>query len=1123
MNTFESILVKLEQFIRKYYTNELIKGTILFFAIGLLYLIATLLIEHYLWLSQTGRTLLFWIFVLAETSLFLRFIAFPLAKLFKLQKGIDFAQASKIIGNHFPQVNDKLLNLLQLKENNQESELLLASIEQKSQEMQPIPFVNAVNFKQNLKYLKYAAIPVVIVLIFAVTGNTGIFSSSYERVLNYKTAYEPPAPFTFLVLEDHLNAIENKPFTLHIKVVGSVIPENALINYNGEQYYMQKTGIDSYRYTFERPTEPITFNFSANTVASKPYFLDVVKVPTLLSFQMVMDYPAYINKSSERFESSGNAVVPEGTRITWNLAAKNTNQVAFKTKDSTSFFDHKASIFSHTKRVISKLDYQITTSNTFLNDYENLGYTIQVVKDQNPEIQVTSKQDTINSQITYFFGRISDDYGLSKLQLVYYQSNDENAKTSVIMPVNKNTVDQFLFVFPGQLELEEGKEYSYYFEVFDNDAVNGSKSTRSSSFSFRKLTKDELEKQQLEDQKETIQGMGKSLQELEKQQDQLEELSRIQKEKNELNWNDKKNLEEFLKRQQLQEEMMKKFSEKMKDQLENFQKDNPKQDTQKEQLQKRFEENEDKLKQNEKLLDELQKLQDKLAKEELFDKMEQLSKQNKKQHRNVEQLLELTKRYYVEKKAQKLAEELNKLAEEQESLSQKNDEENTKEKQEELNKKFDSYRKEMEELQKENDGLKKPLTIPDNNAIEEEVKQEQQKATEQLQQQQPQNAKQNQKKAAQKMKEMSMQMQMQMGSGGEQSKEEDIDMLRQIVKNLIIFSMSQEQLMEEFKSSNYGNLLFGKKLVRQNELKQNFQHIDDSLFALALRNPAVGTKINDLIEDVNYNVDKSLEELSENRLRNGVASQQYVMVAANELAILLAEALNMMQMQMMGMMGQGEGKGRGFQLPDIIQQQEGLNEKMEKGLQKGEQGDQSGNEGDGMGGEEGSGKGQNGKEGQDGNGSTDGNSNKEGEGTTPFSEQLNGMLFEIYQQQQLLRMQLQDMLKEQGLPADARDLIRKMENIENELLERGFNEQTLKKMNEIKHQLLKLDKAAFQQGEDEKRQGNTNKTEYRNTIEKQLDNARNYFNNIEILNRHQLPLKQVYKQKVQYYFSTSDD
>lgn len=59
MSGFKHIQEKLEQFIKKYYINELIRGGILFFATGLLYFLITLLVEYFLWLSPTGRTILF--------------------------------------------------------------------------------------------------------------------------------------------------------------------------------------------------------------------------------------------------------------------------------------------------------------------------------------------------------------------------------------------------------------------------------------------------------------------------------------------------------------------------------------------------------------------------------------------------------------------------------------------------------------------------------------------------------------------------------------------------------------------------------------------------------------------------------------------------------------------------------------------------------------------------------------------------------------------------------------------------------------------------------------------------------------------------------------------------------
>lgn len=1126
MSSFSIIQQKLEAFIRKYYTNELIKGAILFFAIGLLYLLLTLLVEYFLWLSPFGRRMLFWTFVIVEVGLFLRFIAFPLAKLFKFRKGIDYEEASRIIGNHFPQVSDKLLNVIQLNQNRRESELLAASIDQKATELQPVPFQSAVNFKKNAKYLKYAAIPIVVFLLFTALGGKDIFSSSYKRVVHYDTAFEPPAPFSFIVMNDDLNAIEGKPFRLQVRTEGTTIPENASILFSGETYYMQQNGPGLFEYTFQQPVDPLDFRFKANKVSSREYLLDVVKTPSLLNFELFLDYPAYTKKSDEVLKGTGNATIPEGTKVKWQVSTKNTDAVTLKTADTTFSFDSKGDNFKLEKNIYSKFDYAITTSNVNLKDYENLAFTLNVIKDQFPEIDVQSKVDSTDSQRIFFLGRVSDDYGLTKLRLVYYPEGEEKSPKFETLPVNQTNFDQFTYVFPGNLELKDGVSYEYYFEVFDNDAIHNFKASKSGTYSFRKLTSDELENEQLQNQKEAIQGLDKSLEEMKDGKQILEEISRTQKEKNELNYNDKKKLENFIQRQQRQEDIMKDFSKKMKEDLENFQPENQEKDPFKEQLEKRLDENEERLKENEKLLEELQKLQEKINKEELTDKLEKLSKQNKNQEKNLEQLLELTKRYYVEKKAEKLAEELFKLGEEQEKLSEKAEDENTKEAQEELNEAFDKFKEEMKDLKEENESLKKPLDIPQDKAGEAEIDQEQEKATDKLEDKDSKGASENQKKAGKKMKEMGQQMQQQMQSGQMETLDEDVKMLRQILDNLVVFSLWQEDLMETFKEIKYGNPIYGMKLNVQQDLKINFEHIDDSLFALSLRQPLLGNQINSAITEIQYNIEKSLERLAQNDTRQGIGSQQYTMKGSNDLAVLLDELLGGMQMQMQMASGSGSGKGppspgqgggEGFQLPDIIKKQESLNEKMEQGMKEG------GKSGEG----EGEGEGSEGKEGdKDGEGEDGGegkNGQKQGDSQDGNSENMNGELFEIYKEQQKLRQDLQDRLNKEGIKGDAGNLLKKMEGIEQQLLDKGFNKGTLQEMLNLKYELLKLDEAVREQGQESRRESQTNRKTFQNKSTLTPEEIKKYFNSIEILNREALPLRQDYKNKVQDYFKTTND
>ncbi len=1188
MSNFKTIKNKLEQFIKRYYTNELLKGAILFFAIGLLYLIVTLFVEYVLWLNPTARTVLFWIFITVEVGLFIKFIAIPLLQLFKLRKGINFETASILIGNHFPEVSDKLLNVLQLNQSSHQSDLMIASIEQKSQELQPIPFKSAVNFKSNTKYLKYAAIPVFIILLSLFTGQINWFSDSYQRVVNYKTAYEPPAPFQFFVINESLQAIENKDFILIISTAGDVIPENAQIQFNGQSYFLKQVSPGEFEYVFNLPKKTIDFTLSANDVVSKPYTLEVLNTPNMVNFEMVLDYPSHTKKPDEILKSTGSSVVPEGTNVTWKAATKSTTDINIYADDTLRFETTEDNNFKASKRLFKNYNYTISTSNKKLKDYENLAYSLSVVKDTYPELTLKAEKDSTDGQSLYFYGQASDDYGLTKLQLVYYPSDNEDLKQVEPISVSTTNYSEFVSAFPNQLNLEEGVSYELYFEVFDNDAIHNYKRTKSSVFSYRKLTKDEEEQKQLQEQNETIKDIGKTFEKLQDQDKKLEEFSKTQKEKDQLNFNDKKKFEDFLKRQKQQEQLMKNFNKKLQDNLEEFQNEQKEEDPFKEDLKERLKENEEQLKKDEKLLEELEKLKEKINKEEFTQKLEELAKQNKNKQRSMKQLLELTKRFYVAKKAEKLSKQLEDLSEEQKKLAEK-DKQNTKENQEKLNEKFDELQKELDDLKQEDRRLQKPMDIPRDEPLEDGVKFDQKEATEQLEKkennegevnpeesdQQLNKAKERQKKAAKKMKEMSEMLKQAStgGGGGGEQMSEDIEMLRQILDNLILFSFDQEKLMDVFGSIGIDNNQYGKRIVEQNNLREHFEHIDDSLFALSLRQPKLSEKVNSQITDVYFNIDKALNQLTENRIYQGVAAQQYAITASNELASFLSDVLDNMEMSMNPSMGSGGGE----QLQDIIMSQEELNKQMEENVKKGEEG-KEGKEGDkgkegegkkpgeqGKKGKEGEGdkpgekgkqgkSGQNGENGQSGkkegkggesgengeNGNQNGEGGKNGkkgkngaEGSNGTeenndgygeggNEEQNAELYKIYKQQQQLRQALENKLAKEGKIESAGQLIKQMEDVELDLLNSGFTNQTLQKMMDLQHQLLKLENATFMQGQDSKRQSETNKKQFNDNNVNQILKAKQYFNTTEILNRQALPLQNLYKKKIQEYFKNDD-
>lgn len=1125
---------KLEQFIKKFYTNELLRGTIFFVGIGLIYFLFTLFVEYFLWLKPTARTVLFWSFIVVELFLLLRFILFPIFKLFKLQKGINYDDASKIIGNHFNEVGDKLTNFLQLSQDTNKSELLLASIDQKANTLQPVPFGNAINFGTNKKFLPLAIIPILFFAFFYLSGNSNFISQSLNRVVHYKEQFLPPAPFELQLLNKNLQTEQNQDFLLKVKTVGKVVPENALIFIGDESYFMESNKAGEFQFVIPKPKENLEFHIEANDVSSHEYELNVVTVPSIANFEMVLNFPGYLNKKSEVIKGTGNAVLPEGTRVTWRMNTLATQKVEWLNATAKYAFAKQDNQFLLSKNIVQNTDYQIVTSNSKVQNYEKLNYQISVVKDQFPTISVGNAPDSLKIEKNYVLGQVSDDYGLSKLQVIYYPKDKPNLAKRGTIAVKRDVYDQFVFAFPSNLPVEEGVSYEYYFEIFDNDALHNFKSTKSSVFSNRIATETEKEDQVLQQQNDNINSLEKSLKTQDKQLNEMEKLQKMGKEKDNLEFKEQQKVNDFLEKQKKQDEMMKNFAEKMKDNLDKVKTE--KKDEVKELLKDRLDKVDKDLEKNKKLLDELQKLNEKLEKDELFEKMDKLKQQSKNQTKSLQQLVELTKKYYVEKKAEQIADKLDKLSEKQDKLSE-NEKENSTEKQEEINKEFDKIQEELKELDKDNKELKAPVELPDTAPKEKSIDEDLKKASDELKKDSKAGAKPKQKSASKKMKQMSQDMQSSMEAGEQEQMDEDIAMLRQILDNLLSYSFSQEDVMKQFKGLKRGSPSFNKNLKIQQDLKQQFRHVDDSLFALSLRNPKIAEEVTTEVGNVEYNVDKSLETLADANVPKGVSHQQFATSAANKLADMLAATLNNMQMSM-SMSGSGKGKpkpgqGNGMQLPDIIKKQEGLGEKAKKGMKPGQKpGEgQAGKDGEKEGGKDG--KGNEGKDGKEGNGK-EGKDGKNGQGSGGNSqgnkEGENGQdgegdakaIMEIYKEQQQLREALQNELNKQGLGGQGQNALDQMKQIEKQLLNKGFNNDVLQKMLNLKYELLKLDKAVQQQGEEKKRQSETNKKEFNNTTNALPTRLQEYLNSVEILNRQTLPLRSNFNQKVQEYFKTND-
>ena len=1105
MDPFESIQIKLHQFTRKYYTSELIKGVILFFSFGFLYLFFILFLEHSLWFKPTSRTFLFYFFLGVEFFLLIRFIAFPFLKLIGLKKGITNLQSSKMIGRHFPEVQDKLLNVLQLKKNHLQSDLLNASIDQKSTELAAFSFSNAVDFKQNKKYLKYAVFPLFVWVGIVFTDSHSLFKQSFERVVNFKTAYVPPPPFSFYVSNPNLEVVQGKSITILVNIEGSERPKEAYIHFKSQQYYLKNTNKGAFVYTFTNVQNSFSFYLASGGIQSKSYQVKVIKTPTINNISLGLKYPNYLNRQNEQIDNCGNISVPEGTKVTWTVDAIQTDSIAFTTSANKSFFkNYTQQRFAYSKIVKRDLNYQISSSNNYLQDFEKLQFQVEVVKDASPSIYVETNSTSTTQDTAEFIGQISDDYGISSFQIVAHEEGDPKKEQKLNLQINKNNIQTFYYQFPNGFNLKEGIGYQFFFQVFDNDAINGSKRTMSKSFTFRKKTSEEIQQELLQNQRNAIDNM----QRLSKNQQQIQqELNLIQNEvqtKKRLGWSDKNKFEKILERQQKYSKMMQRQTTKLEETFDKKEPLNEEFKSKKEAIQQRLEELKNAQK-KEALLREIEKIAEKLNKNDLLKKAKELAQQNQQQERSLTRILELTKRFYIEQKTMQIA---NKI----ENLSQKQQEEINKKTpligdQNKISEEFKKIKEELKQLNKDNINLKDPMQLPDLGEEEKAIDSSLNEAEMKLLNENFSGAKASQKKASNKLKSMSVKMEQAMQQMQGESMEENLDDLRKILENLVIFSFKQEQLINTFTDRSTVHPDFGEDLKKQYQLKTYFKHIDDSLYVLSMRLPKLSETINNDLSTTHYNLDQSLDNFSENRFSKGTSNQRYVMMAVNNLANYLSSTLSNMKNAMSMKSGSGKKKkSPGFRLPDLIKSQGELTKRMKQGLKKGFQreGDQPGN------------KGKNSKKG-DGSKNEQGNNNGTGDA-------LDEELYEIYKQQSFLRQALQDQFKKAsnkkgGAGAPARKALKSMEDLENEILEKGFHFSTLQKMQRLSYDLLKLNDASLDQGKDNQRTSKTSDTRLQKNKIKAIKFQKQFYNQTEILNRQSLPLRQNYKKKVRAYFS----
>lgn len=1091
---------KLNSFTKRYYLNIFLRGIILSASILLAYFLIASLIEYNLWLGKAGRFFIFALFFAIALFSVFTFLREPIAW-WIYKKGLQQEESARIIGRYFPNISDKLLNLIQLSTEQNRTALLDAGIAQKTLSVQDIAFEKAIDLRDNRKYLKYLIIPFSLILILMII-NLGIFTQSTSRIVQFNQEFSPQAPFNFLIQNKDLTAFVNEDFTLSVKLEGDALPLSLYIVSGDQRWKMVPADAGFFTYTFEALQNEIDFQLEGSGFYSGAYKIELVNRPELTQLKVSLTYPSYLQLKPRELTNAGNLEIPEGTQVTWRIGGAHAQKASMLlgsigTPSDMQLIDNE--LFTFTKGFRNPDEYTIVLENDQSKNKDQISYSIAVIKDQYPQVVVDNLQDSVLFKSILLGGSISDDYGITSLKLNYQvlKGNNESPQLSKVIAIESNRQQQnFYYQWKiDSLDLQPGDKLVYHLQVWDNDGVNGRKSTRSSNYIFSLPSEEELKTDIVRQQQSAENKIDKSLQKARELQQAIDEAQEKLKGKQSLDWQDKKMLEDLIKQKEKLDEAIKALQKEnalLEQKKESFSEESERIREKSEQIQKLMDQLLDE--ETKKQFHELEKLLQENADVNQVQKM--LDKMDRKEinlEKELERTLELFKQLQYDYKLERAIDDLKKQTEKQEellketeSLNEKNnkkdkdkgedgDKKTTEElakEQEQLKNEFEDFKNQLDELEKLGDELDKSGETPDKEE-QEAVEESQEESKQSLDEGDSKKSSEKQKQAISKMKEMQKQMEGMQSSMEMEMDMQNLESLRQIIHGLIKLSFDQENLMKQFAPIQQTDPQYVQLGQNQLKLKDDSKVLEDSLLALSKKDPFMGSIVTREVGELNDHVEKAVDNIKERRKANASTEMQLSMTSINNLALMLNDHFEMM-MNMMANAMPGKGKKKSGNKPSLGKLQEQLNQQMEEIRQGGKSG-------------------------------------------RKLSEEFARMAAE----QERIRRALQEMqerMKQEGGKMPGGDLPGKMEQTEMDLVNKQITEQTIQRQKEILTRLLEAEKSMREQDLDEERKGETAK-DYSNEIPRAFEEyLRLKEKEVELLKTVPPKLYPYYKQEVGEYF-----
>ncbi len=865
--------------------------------------------------ARGGVTL---VVALALATSLLLLVIWPLADLLFRRGHPDDLSLAREVGGLYAHVGDRLAHALELygrRGNNPECyspELIAEALRQVASALEGEEFAA----KVDLKPARHAALRggtlagVALVLFILFHRPLG---HAVERLLHPRTAYVVGPSLVLSVVPGDAEVVRGQDLTVRARVSGRKVAEAAIV-YRGEgnapaiSRAMARLSTAEFTHEFKALRDTLFYRVVlAGGLRSPEYRIAVIELPLVRTLRVSVRPPAYVGLPTQFLdENVGDVFALKGSTVAiWAAVNKPVREAGIVRKGARPIpMRRSGTILEGEFKVQEETTYHVELLDFAGRKNENpIEYRVTVLPDRVPFVRIPvpgMDVDIGEDMVLPLVVDAEDDFGLSQLALVYRVLRGGEAQEvgcgRVTLPLPK-TADkvqiEYLWDLSG-LSLIPEDVVVYLAEVKDNDLVSGPKSAQSQEYRVRFPSIYEIYQEVAQTQEQAAEQLESLYEQSRELKERLDRLAQRLKRDPQLDWGERKQVEEALDTRRRLEEEIREVGKRLAEMVERMERnDLVALETLKkyQELQRLFQEVA--TPEMRRAMEELQRALREIDPSRLRQAVEKFSLTQEDFLKSIERTIALLKRLQIQQKLEEAVRLAQEAAERQAEIADKAAESPAQGAQlavqqrrlaqevETLDARVRDLAAAMREFPDMPQGeVEKAAAMMDSAGLASQI----QALSGMLQQQKMSGAQAGARKAAGVLQQVASTLQAAQKALVDNERQEVLKALQKTSHELVQLSHRQEQLLEVSEQARSDSPRIPEMAETQNDMRAALERVAAQLYSLAKRTFYVSPQMGAAIGQAHDNMMRAVAALEQRNLSGAAGSQTAAMQALNQAA-----------------------------------------------------------------------------------------------------------------------------------------------------------------------------------------------------------------------------------------------